>query len=543
MPHLGSEDSLRAAATALARGERSSPALAALWTAIAAGGDPLGEAFGRLRDPALRRRMGATYTPPGLVATMVGWAAAGMPDAARVIDPGAGSGRFLGAAASRFPGAALLAVEVDPLAVALLRANAVVQGWADRLTVLEGDYRAVALPPCGGPTLFLGNPPYVRHHGIETTWKSWYAETAARYGVTASRLAGLHLHFFLRTLELGRAGDLGVFITAAEWLDTNYGAALRALLAGPLGGLEVHRLEATVAVFPDAMTTAVITGFRIGRRSDSLRIRTVSDHGLLADGTGTGRSVPWTEVGAARRWSVLFRPGPRHPAGDLELGEVYRVHRGQVTGCNRVWIAGPHTPAIPARFLIPTVTRAGDLTAAGEALCDPARLRRVIDLPADLRHLPGDERDVIDRFLAWAERNGAATSYVARARRAWWSVGLRDPAPIVCTYMGRRPPVFVRNRAGARLLNIAHGLYPRVPLDDGVTDAVVRWLRGNVGTDGGRVYAGGLTKFEPREVERLSVPAHLFAAPPPAPLATQSPAEAPTNGLVRRSAPIVDVGP
>ena len=50
----------------------------------------------------------------------------------------------------------------------------------------------------------------------------------------ASRLAGLHLHFFLRTLELARAGDLGCFVAAAEWLDVNYGAALRWLLIGPI---------------------------------------------------------------------------------------------------------------------------------------------------------------------------------------------------------------------------------------------------------------------------------------------------------------------
>ena len=36
----------------------------------------------------------------------------------------------------------------------------------------------------------------------------------------------------------------------------------------------------------------------------------------------------------------------------------------------------------------------------------------------------------------------ADQSHVARHRRAWWSVGLKAPAPILCTYVARRPPAF-----------------------------------------------------------------------------------------------------
>jgi hypothetical protein len=133
-------------------------------------------------------------------------------------------------------------------------------------------------------------------------------------------------------------------------------------------------------------------------------------------------------------------------------------------------------------------------------------LRRVIDLPVDLNDLSPKERRAVDEFLAWARAHDVPSGFVARHRRAWWSVGLREPAPILCTYMARRPPAFVRNRCNARHINIAHGLYPREPMDDERLDQLLAFLTGNVSTTSGRTYAGGLTKFEPREVERLRIP-------------------------------------
>ena len=73
--------------------------------------------------------------------------------------------------------------------------------------------------------------------------------------------------------------------------------------------------------------------------------------------------------------------------------------------------------------------------------------------------------------------------------------------------MARRPPAFVRNKCGARLLNIAHGLYPRDSLPDKTLMALIAWLKTNVRLDSGRIYAGGLAKFEPKEVERIPIPA------------------------------------
>jgi hypothetical protein len=78
----------------------------------------------------------------------------------------------------------------------VLRANAAVLGLSKRLEVRLEDFRETTMRPINGATLFVGNPPYVRHHGIGKEWKVWFAQAAHERGFNASKLAGLHIHFF-----------------------------------------------------------------------------------------------------------------------------------------------------------------------------------------------------------------------------------------------------------------------------------------------------------------------------------------------------------
>jgi hypothetical protein len=237
-----------------------------------------------------------------------------------------------------------------------------------------------------------------------------------------------------------------------------------------------------------------------------MRVRIVPTMDAL-NGLSAGTPIPWTKLESAQRWSAIAKPTPLLPTDFIELGELCRVRRGQVTGGNSIWIAGEHARDLPLRFLKPTITKARELLSAGDTLKATDGLKRVIDLPVALEELQKEERDPVDRFLEWAKSQGAAGSYVAKHRRAWWSVLLYEPAPIICTYMARRAPAFVRNLCDARHINIAHGLYPREDFGEAVVSALLTYLRKHVGVSMGRTYAGGLTKFEPKELERIPVPA------------------------------------
>lgn len=470
------------------------------------GADPLGEAFVRLRPPQQRRLLGATYTPCEIVSSMVAWVA-GRGEPSRIVDPGTGSGRFLLAAGRACPQAALVGVEIDPLAALVARANLTAAGFDNRSRVVVGDYRTEALGDCGGMTAYLGNPPYVRHHQIEPAGKKWLAESAARLGLRASGLAGLHAHFLVATALQARTGDIGSFVTSAEWLDVNYGRLLRELVATQLGGVSVHIIDPESNPFSDAATTAAVTCFEVGTTTTAIRMKRVSDATALGTLTD-GRRLTRQRLRAASRWTPLLNKAPRPPAGYVELGELCRVHRGAVTGANKIWVTNASTSALPQNVLFPAITGARELIdAPGGVLSTTLNLRAVIDLPADLDVLDTADRARVDRFLLSARRQGIPEGYIARHRNPWWSVRLRKPAPILATYMARRPPTFVRNTAAVRHINVAHGIYPCEPLTARMLDALAVALRAAAPAAVGRTYAGGLIKFEPSEMARIHVPA------------------------------------
>lgn len=126
-------------------------------------------------------------------------------------------------------------------------------------------------------------------------------------------------------------------------------------------------------------------------------------------------------------------------------------------------------------------------------------------------------------YLAEAKAAGIAEGYLARRRDPWYRQENREPAPFLCTYMGRgredgAPFRFIRNKSQAVVTNVYLALYPigemaeALKIDPSLCPAVFELLNEISPADlksEGRVYGGGLHKMEPAELGR--VPAAKFA--------------------------------
>lgn len=474
--------------------------------ASAAAEDLLGERFCLANDAVTRRASGITLTPQWLVDAMLDRFGG---DAVfdTVVDCGAGTGRFAVAAAARWPAAKVVAVERGVEVAALLRQRLVDTGLSHRVEVVVDDFRNFNVP-ARGRTLFIGNPPYVRHHDIEPAWKAWYSRGMAVLGIRASQLAGLHAHFMLHALRQLRPGDALCFVTAAEWLDNGYGEALRQL-CGRQPGLALRGLwvaDADDPVFSDALVSAAVVQVEGSERAGDVRVGTVGSKRL-----NDVRRVPVATLQASMRWSAHCQVVAPAAAVGIEVGELFRVTRGQVTGANDVFVVAADQRLLPASLVRPSVTRAKDIID-GRVLTSEgaAGLRKVVDLPADLDALDDAAREAALAFIARARAVGADTGYVARSRKPWYAVAMRAAPAAFVSYMGRRPPVFAANPFGVSFINIAHGLYPRQGLTAASLAAVLAHLNSTTDLRSGRVYGGGLAKFEPSDISRLRVPAALL---------------------------------
>lgn len=466
------------------------------------GRDPLGDAFMKVNPPSERRVSGCTYTPPELVSAMVCHAARSIcPDV--VVDCGCGSGRFALAAAQAFPSARVLAVDASELACDMCRANVRACGLEGRVEVICGDFTEVGLRRGEERILWIGNPPYVRHHGIDASRKAWFKDACRSLGVGGSGLSGLHAHFLARIAQDWREGDYGVLVLSAEWLDVNYGRAMRELLTGMLRLDRIDLLDRKSEAFDGTLTTSVIIGF--GGDGDAVRV-----------GSGATRSVdvPRSVLRDAPRWSPVLLHGGAADGGPclaeselVPLGSLARVHRGVVTGNNSFWVREKDELGdVPESLTVPVVSHARELTGDCMAKSNPDGLRRLIVLPEDIGELSASEARAARSLIADGEQRGVDKGYIARHRKAWWSVKPQEAPAVLMTYMGRSTPTFVINENDLTMLNVVHGLYPVKPLSDRALERLVSYLNENVTLDEGRMYCGGLVKFEPREAEAIPVP-------------------------------------
>lgn len=254
----------------------------ALRLALDAEEDPLGDAWMAFHSLETRRAKGETYTPPAVMNEMLD-AAAREISPQTVVDCGCGSGRFALVCARRFPQARVIAVEASGDAALFARANVHALGLENRIEVLEEDFladRLTAELPSDGPVLWIDNPPYVRHHDLGAEAKEWWRRSAGEWDLPTSGLSGLHLYFLLAAASRMRAGDFGLFVTSAEWLDVNYGAAARRLLTTRRPLRLLRLFDPKAEVFEGVAATALVFGFACPASADSGAPVRVIDAGL-----------------------------------------------------------------------------------------------------------------------------------------------------------------------------------------------------------------------------------------------------------------------
>ncbi|MBF0428216.1 MAG: SAM-dependent DNA methyltransferase [Magnetococcales bacterium] len=477
-----------------------------------------------------RNKMGQFATPSRLAQEILRYADTLLPTGqpVRFLDPAIGTGSFYSALRNIYPnGRVVEAVgfEIDPHyarpSVELWNNVGLVMKQAD-FTIQVADSRF---------NLLICNPPYVRHHHLAIEEKTRLQQrTAESCGIQVGGLAGLYCHFVGLSHAWLAEGAVAGWLIPSEFMDVNYGIAIKRYLLEKVTLLHIHRFDPADVQFADALVSSAVIWFRNISPTTSHSVK--FSYGGSLSAPAQVRIVPACALAGEAKWTRFPATGVRLHSSEPTLSDFFRIKRGIATGNNSFFILSDREiearglPIEAFRPILPSPRHIPGDEIKADALGNPLLDQRLFLLDPRMSESEIERRmPALWRYLEQGRADGLHETYLCRHRALWYSQEDRPAPPILCTYLGRsdtkrgRPFRFILNHSCATVANVYLAMYPTPFLASALArdPQLIRkiWIVMNqfapeVLLGEGRVYGGGLYKLEPKEL--ANVPAKAIAS-------------------------------
>jgi hypothetical protein len=318
-------------------------------------------------------------------------------------------------------------------------------------------------------------------------------------------------------------GAISGWLIPSEFMDVNYGEAIKSYLLDKVRLLRIHRYDPVSAKFDDALVSSAVVWFSKSITDDDYDVE--FSFGGTLDKPALSKRIKKSVLKNERKWTRFPENEIRERnSSNTRIKDLFVIKRGIATGDNNFFILDK--PSIEQKglrydYLTPILPSPRNLKATeiqADSYGNP-----LIENPQFLINCGLPEHQLKDAFPELYEYLQAgidtvAERYLCKSKRIWYQQEQRRPAPILCTYMGRgakgsdTPFRFILNHSKAIATNSYLLMYPKALYEESSSFDMLSiftiWrelneLPPSVLTSEGRVYGGGLRKIEPKELGRV----------------------------------------
>ncbi|MGE0102599.1 MAG: N-6 DNA methylase [Blastocatellales bacterium] len=475
------------------------------------------------KPQAERNRMGQYATPTALAEDILHYAVSLLTSAKKVsfLDPAIGTGSFYSALLKVIPKnrvAEALGFELDPQ-----YGKVASDLWKDTgLLVKIADFTYAE--PSPRFNMVICNPPYVRHHHLDISEKTRLQIcTNQASGMKLGGLAGLYCHFLGISHAWMAEGGIAGWLIPSEFMDVNYGHAVKRYLLNNVTLLHIHRFDPTEVQFTDALVSSAVVWFKNTKPSGEHKVKFTFGGSLFK--SRLSRLVLARDLANEPKWTRFPAAKMRNIEGGPTLSDFFHIKRGIATGDNGYFILSEEaiaTKGLPREVFTsilpsPRYLQQNEVRARKDGTPDIDRRLFLLNTKLSEQEIRRNFPSLYE-YLKEGKLRGLHERYLCKHRSPWYSQENRPAAPIVCTYLGRgnaktgKPFRFILNGSRATVPNVYLALYPtpymarEISRDPSLLNKV--WSALNNLSPGtligeGRVYGGGLYKLEPRELGNL----------------------------------------
>lgn len=453
---------------------------------------------GEANSATARKHLGAFYTPNSIASSLARWAIRN--GAESVLEPSVGGGALLRAALIRArelrPFARIrqpLACDIDPVALESLKNE-----FGEAVGFHLGDFLECDPEKCRKFEVIIANPPFTRNHSLEAERRK---NLRKRFQIQGP--AGIWTYFLAHSMEFLIEGGRIASIIPGSALFTHYGDAFLRRMCRSFLNVNIYELTEKPSWGGGAEERGAV---------------------ILADGFGHGpcktyfKGIWSPSSGEIRRQSFELRAYRDLTSASRPFGDIASISIGAVTGCNSTFLLTEQERialGLSLEDVTPTVSRARHvegITITREDLLGLARDGQKTWLLTP--------RSIDDRGTPARKRLATITKYQRRSicwmnkRSPWWRIETGPNCDGVFTYMNERGPRLALTAAKITCTNTLHRVVfnQRVSETDRLAAALtfISTFGQLAGEVIGRVYGGGVLKFELSEARSMPILVGLY---------------------------------